>query len=349
LHAYGTIRCRDVDLISSVIAEAVAWSPAGDKLASLRKYARISEIHDGKTGHLIRTIGCDAGNIDPLVWLDDQTVVTSAALVPDHPTPILKVWDIASGTLITAVDGPFPDLPPMRNVAGKIALSPDRTLLAVIPLSITFNTPAILYRTSDWTEVARVVLPGNAANALALSNDRLALTSYLGQLVVFDNHAANQPLVWQRDPYAGISTLTQCLAFNFDGTHLATGSATPRKAFVGPDAKKSALPPADPVRLWHAATGQQEFGLAIATKAITALAWQLGPGTLLAVAAIEGVIETWDIAARFRAGIRVGKLGSPVAMAFSPDGTLLAVSDEDQIALIDTSRSGCPPMDTDCL
>ncbi len=311
---------------------AIAWSPSGTQLAAVSDLGGLLTLWDVAEGRLVRSMRCRCGLFGSVAFLDENRILTRGAGIGNGGID-LKIWNAGEGTERPATNEALHGVRRIYRTIDRFCLSPDRRLVAVLPLDRSFGIPVDVYRTEDWTRAHSFSIKSAIPLSISLSNRSLAIGAAGGKVFIF--HLAEPPFpALAFYPYEGISTYAECLAFSSDGKRLATGPAGPVKWFIGPESRKSSIPPRDPVRVWNTETGRREAAFAVATHAIVGLAWR-PDGKLLASATIEGLVQSWDIVVPHRPASLVARMGRPEELAFSPNGKLLAACGPEQIPICD--------------
>ena len=216
----------------------------------------------------------------------------------------LQVWDVAARRLITT-------LPGLDSTAA--AFSPDGATLAVGD-----GTSVKLWDTASLRLTATVKIAGAvaiASVAFSPGGATLAVTTTGGGPVQLLDVAARR-VVAVLPAVAGTATATA--KFSPNGAILAVNSSSKT---LDPTLKASAT-----TQLWDAHDGQL-----LATLAEPAGIWAdsmafSSDGAVLATGVNQGSVQLWDIAAAVPSATIDGGDSVVSAMAFSPDGTTLAVA-----------------------
>ncbi|MBN1680404.1 MAG: WD40 repeat domain-containing protein, partial [Anaerolineae bacterium] len=201
---------------------------------------------------------------------------------------------------------PFIDLPLGEAITG-LAWSANGDTLAVTSASGIW-----LYDTAAFTRLPRLLsVPNGPVYDVTFSPD---------QVMMATAHNDGTVRLWdittggQRSVLRGHTQPVYSVAFNADGTRLASGGGT-----------DTAL---DAIRLWDISSGAQTIAFQGHTAAVTALAFS-PDGTLLASASEDRSVRLWDIVSGTPATVLSGHAQPVTDLAFKPDGTWLASASND--------------------
>lgn len=321
-------------LAENVFNRSMALSPDGSRLATLaaNKTARVWDIASGQS---LLTLTGHTGNVNAVTFSPDgQRVATASA------DKTARIWDVASGRELLTLSG-------HPTAVTSVAFSPDGTIIAT---GGSGESGLRLWDAATGQVVRTMPAPPIGIDGLAFSPDGQRLASAGREQVakIWDVSSGQRLLT-----LFGHTSLVTDIAYSPDGTRIAT---------TGSDGT---------ARVWDATTGQPLLTLAghaanlrgvafrpdgarLATASLdgTAKVWDISPtggrewsvlaghkdrvwpvafsldGSRIATGGFDETTKVWDAAS----GKELMTLNSPVVdLAFSPDGTRLATSDEGQV------------------
>jgi WD40 repeat protein len=321
---------------------SVAWSSDGTKLAAYSTSSSGGIFTGGSISGKLITVWNRDGQVfreiqhseafffydDPLAFVaGDKEVATTPWLKSN--TLAFLVFDVESGAVVREVEGPRPngDLR-QDNAATAFVASPDQSILAV---AFTFGQPVILYSTRDWSRLAS--LADSAENrVLAFSPDGafLAVGGFRGKVLIYD--LASKELTLTIDAFPDLGVI-RTMAFSPDGTLIAVGTAA-MPAIVVRRGEEKEISIRDPVRAFRATDGSRVASFPDPIHPIYSLAWS-PDGRVLAFITGYGTstLHLWDPFQREKSERTIKLTGFATSLAFSPDGTRLAVCHGNKVAI----------------
>ncbi len=330
----------------------VTWSPDGARLAAYgRDYAMI-EVWDAN-GNLIRATRRYGPHFLPgnalafvaghsrLITIPSSTVNTD---LDQLNSATLSVFDIESGTIVRDITGPDPGASFRQNEATILEVSPDQSL-AVVTYGPLNNRVAGVYSTRDWQRItvltdSRPDLP-DFIEALTFSPDGrlLAVGRMYGQVQIYDT--ASWRLTRTIDAFSDVHPSgppsAATLGFSPDGKSIVVGGNAGGSVWLFPNGNIAPAgqgiyrteDPADPVRVFQVADGSPVtsvggFLAGIWINGVRGLAWS-PTSSLVAFIAANGDLHLWDPSHPNRPQTVVSLGLTAYSLAFSPDGSRLAV------------------------
>jgi len=250
---------------------------------------RTASLWEAATGRPVHTFSGHRGTVTAVTFSP-----SGALLATTGSDATVRLWDTATGNAVY----PLTRLAP-RAQDPAVAFSPDGVLLAT--------------STAGPGPVLRSVATGQQARALAPAPADVAAVAFSpGGALLATGGSDGTVRLWDagtgqcRHVLAGGGAV-RALAFRADGQFLAAGDAD------------------GAVRLWDTSTGSAVHTLTPALRGMpSAIAFQPGGG-MLAVASTDG-LRLLDTATGLAIPVPEECTGSGGALAFSPDGTLLAVT-----------------------
>jgi WD40 repeat protein len=272
------------------------------------------KIWDAGTGFQIRTLTGHTNTVNSVVFSSDGRLLASGG---DDKTA--RVWNIATGELL---------YPPLQHSlpVHSVAISPDGHTLATAGLD-----KLVMLWDLATGKPARPPLSGHDGNisSLAFSPDgkTLASASWDKTVRLWDITTGNligAPL--QAGNYALMS-----VAFSSDGRLIASGGSRSE------------------IKIWEVASGRELNSINAGYESISSLAFipkssLLISGTILSMRVDNGqprTVRLWDV----ETGTEVDSFKSFVnphsvnSLAVSPDGTTLAINDNNTMSLVDVAKA----------
>jgi WD40 repeat protein len=227
------------------------------------------------------------------LWLSSSSSPTSAA-----PLKVNTCARTASGSVTPALLGSI-TVGATTNDFVDVAFSPDCQVVAAGGNGIVQERNLVTGRRIATMPAA----PGNAVDidAFTPNGNALAVAGGNGYTTLWNAATGRLEARFPSDPTGG----TYCLVISPDGTEIFTGGSTGVVRIWGVNTRRS--------------TGEITTGVAVG-------AMTLSPnGKLLAVGGYDGTVRIYDTASHAQVATLRGDEGHIWSMAFSPDGSTLAV------------------------
>lgn len=281
-------------------ATAVAWSPAGDRLAS--GSGRRVLIWDPEQTEPLRTLEGHSGLVHTLAWSPDGGLLASGS---GDRTVI--VWDARTGAIEHTLSGHT------GGVTG-VAWSPDGARLASVG-SVDDNV--LLWDARSGEQVAALHGRQKGVWSVTFSPDgsALAVGTSEGDVLLWATDAATGAAPYET--LRGHLDWVSSLAYSPDGTYLAAGSGDTL------------------VLVWNLATGDRLAPLAGHHAPVRGLAFS-PDGARLASVGLDKNVRLWRLAgAGVQAGpVLAGHSAGVDAVDWAPDGAALASGSDDGTVIV---------------
>jgi WD40 repeat protein len=335
----------------------VAFSPDGSFIATASR-DRTARIWDTATGTCRTTLVGHFGGLNSVAFSPDGSLIATAS-----QDGTARIWDSATGTSNRTLMG-------HTDWVRDVAFSTDGTLMA----SACRDGTVHVWNTVAWTR--RNALGGtsrSAVKAVAFSPDGALIATASDDRTARTWDAAKVSRRFART-LAGHADATTAVAFSRDGSLIATASedrtaciwdidtgarritlrghvsGVTAVAFSSDDSLIATASRDTTVRIWETATGSQRGSITDHTKKVNAVAFS-PDGSCIVTASDDGTARAWSLAGqRPMTALRRWKprqqsiiqdnLGIVNEVAFSSDGSLIAVASDDFAARIYNMANG---------
>lgn len=330
-------------------AATPAWSPDGTLLAvsaygGARSYPRFSvQLWDAQTGLPVRgladTRGAGISGSSLSFTRDGRQLVaplTDSAEAFQHTAMI--VWDAASGAVLRQIPGPLPDRAIGFNEGQSLALSPDGRILA---LAADPNDHVVaFYDPATWQLAGTLTVDAVLPSVLAFSPDGkvLAVAGRGNDIVLVDPHArrVRRVIAAFHDSTRKPPDYLGSLAFSPDGRFVVAAPGF-FSALAPIDAASGTSGQAiGPLRIWRVEDGALYRSFGQRGDRFDRLAWSpRRDGALVTAGADDRTLRFWQVDDPGDDAVRIVPLPEPASgLAFSPDGTRLAVSSGTKVLIL---------------
>lgn len=305
-------------------ARSVAWSRDGRLLAAADGSFIHVTIWDANTGKVVQQLERRLAFGDSLAFLPgDKYLLTPTAYqkTPDDGRAAVSLWDLATGTMVRNVSGPFPAAGVNENMADGFSLDRDGRVLAVLfhgQLPFSFG----IYETESW-KLARTFRPRSGlagkpgaglAAAIAVSPDGkfVAVGLFGGAIAIYDSSTG--ALLRSIDAYNELSIQNvAALAFSPDSKLLLSAPQT-----KGP-------PESNALRVWNVVDGSLVLSFPLTVNVARGIAWSSDDRHIASVSD-DNVVRLWDLKIPATPVMITNLPKVAWSVAFSPDGKRLAAS-----------------------
>jgi WD40 repeat protein len=237
---------------------------------------------------------------------DGSTLVTGGGQSLQYRPGDVKIWDVASGSLVKTLGtirlddkGATQGKGHQSNV-WSVALSADGSRL----VTSGYNGEVIVWNVAEGTPIATLEKHKGWCRSVAFAPDskHFATAGEDGTVVVWKSDGAEEV-----KELKGHESAVYQVAFSPDGNTLATASTD-----------KS-------VKLWNWESGEEKVTLSGHEDAVWAVAFSKD-GSLIATAGADRTIKLWDAEGSLKTTL-TGHTDWVTSVAFSPDGKQLAAAD----------------------
>ncbi len=312
----------------AVQVNALAFSPDSQRMAVAYDDGTV-RLFQVSTGTPLYTINAHAGATLALAFSPDGRLLATGGT--DNSA---KLWNASTGAIVHTLSG-------HNSAVSGLAFSPDGSRLATVSWDGTLRT----YQVSDGTPLQEVTAHSAPIYAVAWSPDGAILATGSSDWKI---------KLWSASDGGWLNTLNghsdaiSCLLFTPDGSQLLSGSwdttirawnpvdGSPIRTFTGhtrevlslaltPDGARLVAGGGEhAVRFWRVSDGTTQGGLATPADTIYGTGFVVG-GSVVS-AGFDGTIQRWSASdGTLQATI---PQDSPIlALAVSPDGTLVATGD----------------------
>ena len=310
---------------------AVAWSPDGSALAVSSNFGGNLTIIDNAGNKLLRLYHEVDG---PCPQNTLVAFVNGASQVLFPPTPksddsiLFVVRDAKNdGKIIKEVKGAIPGKEIGRNSPIAFAVSADQKLAAS-----TNSAFVITYDTTDWHQLQKLKLHGQALNSLAFSPDgkQLAIGTLEGKVVIIDPISGGQIKDIQVYETKYGAEYIQSISISPDGKYLLVadggGALFGTAAFKNGSIKPEALTWQDsiiPILVLRASDGKQVASFKKTSTLIRQAVWD-PKGRFVALIDQKSRLFLWELATNVYKEIDLPPYAYSVAI--TQDGKLLAAT-----------------------
>jgi WD40 repeat protein len=306
----------------------VVWSSDGGKLAAFTKFGNLVTIwsDDGKVLQELPRPGTTApvGQVLAFVAGSHELVAPPANGKPEDIA--FSVFDVDSGALVRDVVGPHAGESRHVNQATLLVASSDQSILAVGYAGVQ---PITLLSTNDWTPIAalpdRPKNPVDVATRAAFSSDgkRLAVGAVSGVVLIYDVPSLRVVQRITAFHYPDDPGVIEWLAFNRDASLIAVGNGDFGSRTRLPNGEIRDVFPKELVRVFRTVDGARSVSDAEQLSSrVQGGAW--GNSGIIAFVAAN-TLHLWDPSRSADPGSSMKLERGSVDLAFSPDGTRLAV------------------------
>ncbi|MCY3764095.1 MAG: hypothetical protein OXH06_01555, partial [Gemmatimonadetes bacterium] len=290
---------------------SVAFSPDGSTIAS-GSYDGNVHLWAVATGQLIATLEGQAGEVWSVSYSPDGS--TLASLSSDGK---IRLWEVETRKTNTTLSGP-----PIGDASvffsPNMLFSPDGTILA----SWSGDTRLRLWDVATGASLATLTHSRLVSSAsFSADGSNIASGSYDGNVHLWAVATAEHIHTLE-----GHSGPVSSVLFSRDGTTLASGSYDKT------------------VRIWRVETGKAVASLTGHAQGVASVLFS-PDGTILASTSQDNTVKLWDVATGANLATLRHANFAP-SMSFSPDGRLLATSDNKAVELWDLSTWSLPRAQT---
>jgi len=320
-------------------SKGVTWSGDGSKLATLGGYGTVLSIWSADGTRIQQTSrpqGYHPNSGLGFVNGDTQLVTPPVSIRAD--TIAFAVVDVASGKVVREVPGLYPDRGNIDNKIVNLALTPDRSVMAV-EFGMAGQSPIALYSTRTWErlrilhedvmkQAVRTLL--TPENPIFSPDGRLlALGTIDGAVYIYDWKQGN--ILRKIDGFATGSHPV----FSPDGAYIAVATESNNPTVQREGGGLVSFPREQAVRVYRLSDGEMVAAYPTALPPINDVAWSPdGRFLALIIGSRSGKLRLWEPFAPDHPPQVFNTRPATTSLAFSPDGQTLAIDNTIGVTLL---------------
>jgi len=238
-----------------------------------------------------------------------------------------SVFDIDTGEILREIAGSYPGKPRNVNAATVVAASHDQSLLA-LTFGRALPQPVALYSTRDWSKIADLPEgPTNAAQrpkvvAFSKDNKFLAVGRVDDMALIYD--LVNRHVIQRINVFPDRAGSGNSIAIHPEGSMIAVSSGDRAQNSKLPNGRVEIVTPRDLVRVFSIKDGSRLATYPEPSDGACCVTWS-PDGRFLAFITAYRLLHLWDPFGSREVTVELSPRSSSLALAFSPDGNLLAV------------------------
>ena len=315
----------------------VTWSPDGHRLATYSSHGNKVYVWEELSGQRIATLQRLGARYvgDGLAFVNNGREIVTPSAQYGAKDIAISIFNINSSQVIKELIGPFPELERNVNSATNIAYS-EKTKKLVVIFGAARASHIGIYSTISWQEIAKIGedqvshFPVNSSIALSYDGNLLAIGRTDGTILIYNLQTVK--LINVIDTGFSVNSAgVWSLAFNPDGEFVVCGTGP-----TGFDPKYNNQTPLydhSPIKIFRVSDGLLLRSFKADIQPVYSVSWS-STGKYIASTGNGGSLYIWRPGDISDTDIPVSIMSNVNTVSFSPDGSQLAINNENFVTVI---------------